>query len=55
MRRDPHAADALAVAYETMRRVDLNVRTLVERLRALGYRFGPPVGAAGRVHRAVPA
>jgi hypothetical protein len=49
VRRDPHAADALAVAYETMRRVDLNVRTLVERLHALGYRFGPPVGAAGRV------
>jgi hypothetical protein len=49
VRRDPHAADALAVAYETMRRVDLNVRTLVERLHAVGYRFGPPVGAAGRV------
>jgi hypothetical protein len=60
VRRDPHAADALAVACETMRRVDLNVRTLVERLRTMGYRFGPPVGAAGRVlslfrrHRARP-
>jgi hypothetical protein len=32
-----------------MRRVDLNVRTVVERLRAMGYRFGPSAGAAGRV------
>jgi len=39
VRRDPHAADALAVAYETMRRVDANVRTLVERLTAMGYIF----------------
>jgi hypothetical protein len=42
VREDPHAADALAVAYETMRRVDANVRTLVERLTALGFRFGMP-------------
>jgi hypothetical protein len=49
VRRDPHAADALAVAYETMRRVDLNVTTVVERLGAIGYRFGPPAGAAGRL------
>ena len=49
VRRDPHAADALAVAYETMRRVDVNVRILVERLGEMGYRFGPPVGAGGRL------
>jgi hypothetical protein len=49
VRSDPHAADALAVAYETMRRVDLNVRTVVERLRALDFRFGPPPSAARRV------
>jgi hypothetical protein len=49
VREDPHAADALAVAYETMRRVDANVRTLVERLSAMGYVFtpdGPPRGAS---------
>jgi hypothetical protein len=39
VRSDPHAADALAVAYETMRRVDANVRTVVERLTAMGYIF----------------
>ena len=47
VREDPHAADALAVAYETMRRVDANVRTLVQRLAALNYTFapdGPPSG-----------
>ena len=38
-RADPYAADALAVAYETMRRVDANVRTLVQRLRRLNYVF----------------
>ena len=39
VRTEPHAADALAVAYETMRRVEANVRTVVERLAKLGYRF----------------
>jgi hypothetical protein len=39
VRRDPLAADAIAVAYETMTRVETNVRLLVERLTALGYRF----------------
>ena len=39
VREDPHAADALAVAYETMRRVNENVRTLVDRLANLGYTF----------------
>jgi hypothetical protein len=39
VRDDPTAADALAVAYETMRRVESNVRTLAERLTTMGYRF----------------
>jgi hypothetical protein len=38
VREDPHAADALAVAYETMRRVEANVRDITARLRALDYR-----------------
>ena len=42
VRQDPYAADALAVAYETMRRVDANVKTLVERLRRIGYEFTSP-------------
>ena len=50
-----HAADALAVADQTMRRVDVNVRILVERLGAMGYRFGPPVGAGGRLLAPLPA
>jgi hypothetical protein len=39
VREDPHAADALAVAYETMRRVDANVRAVTTRLRQMGYAF----------------
>lgn len=37
VREDPHAADALAVAYETMGRVDANVRTVSSRLTQLGF------------------
>jgi hypothetical protein len=37
VRNDPHAADALAVAYETMSRVDANVRHITARLAAMGY------------------
>jgi hypothetical protein len=37
VREDPHTADALAVAYETMRRVAANVIELNARLQALGY------------------
>jgi hypothetical protein len=37
VREDPHAADALAVAYETMRRVRANVETVTARLQASGY------------------
>jgi hypothetical protein len=39
VREDPAAADGLAVAYETMRRVDSNVETLAARLRSIGYRY----------------
>jgi hypothetical protein len=39
VREDPYAADALAVAYETMSRVDANVRTVTARLASLGYEF----------------
>lgn len=42
VRRDPNAADALAVAYETMQRVEANIRTLIDRLSRLGYRFTTP-------------
>ena len=46
-RSEAHAADALAVAYETMHRVDRNVRILVERLDRLGYRFVDPGSGFG--------
>ncbi len=39
VRDDPVAADALAVAYETMQRVESNVRTVVRRLIATDYAF----------------
>ena len=39
IRSDRYAADALAVAYATMRRVSGNIRTIVERLREIGYEF----------------
>lgn len=42
VRTDAHAADALAVAYETMHRVEQNIRTLVSRLEHLGYSFATP-------------
>jgi hypothetical protein len=37
VREDPHAADALAVAYETMSRVEANVRTVSGRLVQFGF------------------
>jgi hypothetical protein len=46
VREEAHAADALAVAYETMRRVEVNVRTLVGRLTDMGYVFGSPGSAS---------
>ena len=50
VRQDAVAADALAVAYETMERVTQNVRALVERLSAIGYRFSasPPHQPPGK-------
>ena len=45
VRADPHAADALAVAYETMRRVEANVRVLVAKLDGIGYRFATDLSA----------
>jgi hypothetical protein len=39
VREDPYAADALAVAYETMQRVEANVRTVTVRLREMKYEF----------------
>jgi hypothetical protein len=39
VREDPYAADALAVACETMERVEANVRTVTARLRKLNYEF----------------
>ena len=41
VREEAHAPDALAVAYETMQRVEANVATVVERLTAMGYVFAP--------------
>jgi hypothetical protein len=39
VREDPYAADALAVAYETMARARANLETIAQRLGAMGYRF----------------
>jgi len=39
VRAAARAADALAVAYETMRRVGQNVKTIIARLQAIGYAF----------------
>jgi hypothetical protein len=41
VREEPHAADALAVSYETMVRVEQNVRTVCRRLADMGYVFEP--------------
>jgi hypothetical protein len=54
VREDPYAADALAVAHETMGRVQKNVRMLVERLTALSYRFGTPGGRDRTTHAHTP-
>jgi len=39
VREDPYAADALAVAYETMARARTNMETIARRLGEMGYRF----------------
>jgi len=58
VRESPHITDALAVAYETMRRVQSNARILVERLTAMHYTFGMAKGpldvALGGPHGATP-
>ena len=46
VRSKAHAADALAVAYETMHRVEQNVCVLTDRLKAIGYAFVEP-GSGG--------
>src|SRR5215469_13080544 len=40
VRKEPLYHDALAVARETMRRVRVNIETLIPRLEAVGYEFG---------------
>jgi hypothetical protein len=49
VRSEPLAADALAVAYETMSRVEQNIRALVLRLGEIGYKFTTSEGARRRV------
>lgn len=44
VRVDPYAADAMAVAYETMLRVEANVGTVVDRLQRIGYQFATERG-----------
>ena len=39
VRADQYAADARAVAYETMSRIARNIGTIIERLREIGYEF----------------
>ena len=47
VRSDIHAADALAIAYETMSRVGQNVRLLADRLKGMGYNFVLPGSGGG--------
>jgi hypothetical protein len=47
VRSPDHAADALAVAYETMHRVDRNVAILTGRLGEMGYSFVQPGEGGG--------
>ena len=46
VRHEPHYADAVAVATETMRRARHNVELLIRRLDARGYRFLDTVSSA---------
>jgi hypothetical protein len=48
VRHEPLAADALAVVYETMSRVDQNIRALIERLGEIGFEFTTPDGLRRR-------
>ena len=45
VRTTAHITDALAVAYETMTRVDANVKTIIQRLEGLGYAFQTEAGS----------
>lgn len=47
VRSDPHAADAMAVAYETMHRVLQNVRLISDRLKGMKYNFVQPGSGGG--------
>lgn len=49
VRGEPLAADALAVAYETMSRVDQNVRAVIRRLTEIGFEFTTPDGVRRRM------
>lgn len=51
VRSPEHAADALAVAYETMHRVDRNAAVLTGRLREMGYSFVDPGESGGLFDR----
>jgi hypothetical protein len=56
VREESHMADALAVANETMRRVDANVRTLVQRLTDMNYLFAnvrPHTPPAAGIRKAI--
>ena len=50
VREDPHAADALAVAFETMLRVASNIDMIITRLQAIGYEFRTAAMDAERRH-----
>ena len=54
-RQKPYADEALEVAHETMRRVEANLRTLIERLRGMGYVFAdaPHIPPARQVHKEI--
>ena len=49
VREDPYAADALAVASETMTRAASNIDTIIARLQALGYGFRTEAVSAERM------
>ena len=49
VRADQYAADARAVAYETMNRIARNISTIIERLREIGYEFDVESGNQDKV------
>ena len=50
VRATANLADALAVSYETMARVEANIQTIVQRLNGLRYAFETSPGKTGRPH-----